>query len=130
MTILAKQVTRISIIILISQLIGKRGRPESPFKDLVERTQFDKLDLLVCDCMTIKMINYNNGSLFILLDDQAVIEKWHESKLPTDKKTLIGIGENIIKLKKSLPKTSTEQTAFINSSIEGIVIFHLLGLID
>ena len=40
----------------IKETSNKRGRPESPFKDLAERTQFDKLDLLVCDCMTIILI--------------------------------------------------------------------------
>ena len=32
-------------------VIGKRGRREKPFEELSELTQFDKLDLLVCDCM-------------------------------------------------------------------------------
>lgn len=54
------------------------------------------------------------------------MEKWHENKLSIDKITLIGIGNNIVNLKASLPKTATEQTAIINTAIEGIVILHLL----
>lgn len=56
-----------------------------------------------------------------LLVDQTVVEKWKESSLPTDTKTLIGMGKNIIKIKQSLPRTSTSQTAIINSVTEGIV---------
>lgn len=42
--------------------------------------------------------------------------------LPTDTKTLIGMGKNIIKIKQSIPKTSTAQTAILNSVTEGIYI--------
>lgn len=55
-----------------------------------------------------------------LLVDKSVLENWHIKKLPTDTKTLIGIGKNIVNLKKSFGKTSTEQTAIINSAIIGI----------
>ena len=61
--------------------------------------------------------------------DQTTLEKWHLNNLPKDTQTLIGIANNIIKLKKSLPKTSTEQTAIINSSIEGIFFFFFSLLI-
>lgn len=55
-----------------------------------------------------------------MLVDQSVVQNWHEASIPTDMKTLIGIGKNIIKIKESLPKTSTSQTAILNSAIEGI----------
>lgn len=97
------------------RIAGKRGRKEKPFEKLSQRSQFDKLDILVSDCMI--KFSFSEPKLAV---EKSLIEDWHESKIPGDIKTLIGIGRNVIKLKETLPKTSTSQTAIINSACEGI----------
>lgn len=57
---------------------------------------------------------------------------WHIASLDTDTKTLLGMGQNLVAAEKSLPKTSSTHTVFVQTATEGLphhnVFLSYLGL--
>ena len=47
---------------------------------------------------------------------------WHLHCLDNDTKALLGIGENLVSVEKSLPKTSPTRTVFSQAATEGNLI--------
>ena len=97
---------------------AKRGRPQVGAQNasyLTLKRKFDELDKLVQGGLSLSRFCSNFQA------DDDYLKAWHEARLDHDKKTLIGIGSNMVSAEKTLPKTSTTKTVLLQAATEGIL---------
>lgn len=64
------------------------------------------------------------------MDDDALLQGWHEARLAPESRALLQIGSNLVQAEKSLPETSPAHTAILQATTIGTISSTLTYLID